>query len=90
MMRTDYPFGVAITRVHDGVVIFNTTTNGKFNGLVFENQYLEWSTQLPANPNVYGLGEHIRKLRIDPDGSKHVRCVGVSMIYVISWRGQVS
>ena len=43
----------------DGAVIFNTTTDGGFNGLVFENQYLELSTQLPPNPQIYGLGEHV-------------------------------
>jgi hypothetical protein len=44
----------------DGAVLFNTTTDGGFNGLVFENQYVELSTQLPPNPQIYGLGEHVR------------------------------
>jgi alpha-glucosidase len=68
---TNYPFGISVTRKADGAVIFNSTTTGAFNGLVFEDQYLELSTQLPSNPNVYGLGEHVRNLRLDPDGSLH-------------------
>jgi hypothetical protein len=87
----------------DGVVIFNTTSNEQFNGLIFEDQvlllcylaclfwsqvlkgnlhylrsgviiyiavlqYLEISSQLPSVPNIYGLGEHVRKLRLDADG----------------------
>ena len=60
--------------ISDGIVLFNSTTDGSFNGLVFEDQYWEMSTQLPSNPNIYGLGEHVRNLRIDPDGSYHVSC----------------
>lgn len=41
-------------------VIFNTTSDGSFNGLVFENQYLEISTQLEANANIYGFGEEVK------------------------------
>lgn len=41
-------------------MLFNTTTsqtNPAFNGMIFEDQYLEISTQLNnANPNIYGLG----------------------------------
>ncbi len=70
-VHTDFPFGFAVTRRSDGEVLFNTTTTGSFNGLVFEDQYIEISTQLPPNPYIYGLGEHVRHLRIDADGSKH-------------------
>src|SRR5688572_12186751 len=34
-----------------------------FNGLIFEDQYLEISTQLPTNANVYGLGERVHPYR---------------------------
>jgi len=52
---TTSPFGFAVQRVSDGTVLFNTTTKGtSFNGLIFEDQYLEISTQLPNNPNIYG------------------------------------
>lgn len=40
-------------------VIFNTSSDGSFNGLVFENQYLEISTQLEPNANIYGFGEQV-------------------------------
>eukprot|EP01087_Luapelamoeba_hula_P008083 TRINITY_DN2007_c0_g2_i1.p1 TRINITY_DN2007_c0_g2~~TRINITY_DN2007_c0_g2_i1.p1 ORF type:complete len:632 (-),score=85.35 TRINITY_DN2007_c0_g2_i1:24-1835(-) len=71
---TTQPFGFAVTRVADGSVLINTTspappsgsyTSDKvFNGLIFEDQYLEISTQLPTNPNIYGLGEHVTSLRL--------------------------
>ncbi len=70
---TDFPFGFAITRSLGGDVLFNTTTDGSnFNGLVFEDQYLEVSTALPAGANIYGLGEHVNaKLLLNKDGSYH-------------------
>lgn len=39
-------------------VLFNTTPSAVdgFNGLIFEDMYLEISTVLPQNPNIYGLG----------------------------------
>jgi hypothetical protein len=44
--------------VSTGEVLFNSSTpnSQSFNGLIFEDQYLEISTQLPQNPNIYGLG----------------------------------
>ena len=30
----------------------------------FEDQYLEVSTTLPSNPNIYGLGERITNFRL--------------------------
>ncbi|KAE9028543.1 hypothetical protein PR001_g11711 [Phytophthora rubi] len=50
---TPWPFGVAVTRRHSGEVLFNSTPpiereedGASFSGLVFENQFLEFSTQL--------------------------------------------
>eukprot|EP00276_Gloeochaete_wittrockiana_P018185 CAMPEP_0184341240 /NCGR_PEP_ID=MMETSP1089-20130417/9855_1 /TAXON_ID=38269 ORGANISM="Gloeochaete wittrockiana, Strain SAG46.84" /NCGR_SAMPLE_ID=MMETSP1089 /ASSEMBLY_ACC=CAM_ASM_000445 /LENGTH=975 /DNA_ID=CAMNT_0026669427 /DNA_START=135 /DNA_END=3059 /DNA_ORIENTATION=+ len=62
---TNYPFGFAITRTTDGSVLFNTTVpsntaDSAFNGLIYEDQYLEISTQLPSNANLYGLMEETR------------------------------
>ncbi|CAL5869557.1 uncharacterized protein PFLUO_LOCUS3787 [Penicillium psychrofluorescens] len=34
--------------------------------LVYENQFLEFVTQLPSNYNISGLGEHIHALRLQP------------------------
>ncbi|KAI8085340.1 alpha glucosidase [Thamnidium elegans] len=51
---TSNPFSFQVTRKSDGVVLFDTTGFP----LVFEDQYLEISTRLPANnTNIYGLGE---------------------------------
>lgn len=60
---TDEPFGFAITRRSNGEVLFNSTpsTDEKaipsFNNLVFKDQYLEISTQLPKDSAIFGLGE---------------------------------
>jgi alpha-glucosidase (family GH31 glycosyl hydrolase) len=73
--RTEYkfsytakPFGFAVSRRSTGEVLFNTTTTGVFNGLVFEDQYLEISTQLSPNANIYGIGEHVKPLRLNTTG----------------------
>lgn len=70
---TKKPFGFAITRISNGDVLFNstpplvTTKHGDnnlttlFNGLVFKDQYLEISTQLPSKQStLLGLGETTR------------------------------
>ena len=64
---TKKPFGFAVTRISTGDVLFNSTppTSGTdggllFNSLVFKDQYLELSTQLPAGASLYGLGESTR------------------------------
>jgi len=48
------PFSFSITRRSNGEVLFDTT----HNPLVFEPQYWNLKTNLPANPHIYGLGEH--------------------------------
>lgn len=50
----DDPFSFAVTRRSGGPALFNTTGAD----LVFQSQYLRLRTQLPANPHLYGLGEH--------------------------------
>ncbi|CAI5709581.1 unnamed protein product [Peronospora destructor] len=71
---TPWPFGVAVTRRHSGEVLFNSTPpedNITFSGLVFENQFLEISTQLTASeddePVLYGFGERLGKARLHAD-----------------------
>ncbi|KAL6079351.1 P-type domain-containing protein [Balamuthia mandrillaris] len=78
---TTSPFGFAITRRSNGETIFNTTsasysrlndtTRAMFNGLIFEDQYIEISTQLNDTndePNIFGLGERVHSLRLDSSG----------------------
>ncbi|KAG2527888.1 hypothetical protein JM18_003462 [Phytophthora kernoviae] len=79
---TSWPFGVAVTRRHSGEVLFNSTPpvereseGASFSGLVFENQFLEFSTQLAETsgddePVLYGLGERVgpARLRADKEG----------------------
>lgn len=50
---TKSPFSFAIQRSSSGETIFNTSGTN----LIFESQYVRLRTSLPANPNIYGLGE---------------------------------
>eukprot|EP01137_Pigoraptor_chileana_P037623 Opistho-2@34981 len=70
---TSYPFGFAIVRRSNGEALFNSTPTASqsFNGLVFENQYIELSTQLNGSPNIYGLGERVHEFRLDPNGKTY-------------------
>jgi alpha-glucosidase/alpha-D-xyloside xylohydrolase len=74
---TTHPFGFAITRISNGEALFNSTpaapadssssssssSSLSFNPMVFKDQYLEISTQLPVTASLFGLGESTR-----PDG----------------------
>uniref|UniRef100_A0A7I3ZZJ0 Maltase n=1 Tax=Physcomitrium patens TaxID=3218 RepID=A0A7I3ZZJ0_PHYPA len=68
---TTKPFGFAVTRISTGDVLFNSTPPASgdleplFNPLVFKDQYIELSTQLPKSTTLFGLGESTR-----PDGLK--------------------
>lgn len=51
------PFAFKITRKSDGEVIFDTSSPGGasfMNPLIFEEQYLELSTRVPINANIFG------------------------------------
>jgi alpha-glucosidase/alpha-D-xyloside xylohydrolase len=66
---TAEPFGFAITRAATGEVLFNSTpSDNSFNSMVFKDQYLEISTQLPRNNSMFGIGESTR-----PDGLRLTR-----------------
>lgn len=54
------PFSFSISRRSSGEKLFDTTGTA----LVFETQYLRLKTALPANPNIYGLGEHTDSFRL--------------------------
>ena len=66
---TTDPFGFSVTRLETGDVLFNSTPpddgSASFNPLVFKDQYIEVSTQLPSTATLFGLGESTR-----PDGLK--------------------
>ena len=52
---TSQPFGFAVTRKATGLVLFNTSGQPLF----YSSQYLQLATALPADANLYGLGERI-------------------------------
>ncbi|KAK6950826.1 hypothetical protein Daesc_007353 [Daldinia eschscholtzii] len=54
------PFSFSITRSGSGEVLFNTNSSQ----LVFESQFVHLRTQLPKDPNIYGLGEHSDSFRL--------------------------
>ncbi|KAI0403844.1 glycosyl hydrolases family 31-domain-containing protein [Xylaria palmicola] len=54
------PFSFSVSRTGSGEVLFST--NG--TKLVFESQYVYLRTQLPRDPNLYGLGEHSDSFRL--------------------------
>ena len=61
---TKKPFGFAVTRTLNNEVLFNSTPPATtaadsllFHPLVFKDQYLEISTQLPSSATLFGLGE---------------------------------
>jgi hypothetical protein len=49
---TTTPFSFSIVRAHSNEVLFSTGRHP----IVFEPQYLRLMTDLPRNPNIYGLG----------------------------------
>jgi alpha-glucosidase len=51
----------SVTRESTGDVLF-TTENTK---LIYEDQFIEFVTQLPEDYNLYGLGEHIHNLKLN-------------------------
>ena len=54
------PFSFAISRKSTGEVLFDTSAAP----LIFESEYLRLRTSLPADPNLYGLGENVDSLRL--------------------------
>jgi alpha-glucosidase len=53
------PFSFTVKRKEDGEVLFDTSAVP----LVFEKQYVRLRTNLPQDPNIYGLGEHSDSFR---------------------------
>ncbi|THH14414.1 hypothetical protein EUX98_g9614, partial [Antrodiella citrinella] len=57
---TSSPFAFSIFRTQTKEILFSTASHP----IIFEPQYLRLKTNLPANPNVYGLGEHTDPFRL--------------------------
>lgn len=53
-------FAFKVVRKSTGDVLFDTTGSV----LVYENQFIEFVSQLPRNYNLYGMGERIHDLRL--------------------------
>ncbi|KAJ4151242.1 hypothetical protein LMH87_011955 [Akanthomyces muscarius] len=59
--HTASPFSFTVARRDTGEVLFDTSAAA----LVFETQYLRLRTALPADPYLYGLGEHSDPFRLN-------------------------
>jgi alpha-glucosidase len=57
----DPSFSFTVVRKSTGDVLYDT----RGSVLVYENQFIEFVTQLPENYNLYGLGERIHGLRLN-------------------------
>lgn len=53
-------FAFTVIRKSNGDVLFDTTGSV----LVYENQFIEFVSQMPENYNMYGMGERIHGLRL--------------------------
>ena len=53
-------FAFSVSRSDTGDILFDTAGSP----LVFEFQYVYLKTQLPQDPNIYGIGEHSDSLRL--------------------------
>lgn len=53
-------FAFTVLRKSTGDVLFDT----RGSVLVYENQFIEFVSQLPENYNLYGMGERIHGLRL--------------------------
>jgi alpha-glucosidase len=53
------PFSFTVKRKENGEVLFDTSAVP----FVFEKQYVRLRTNLPTDPNIYGLGEHSDSFR---------------------------
>ncbi|KAG0363319.1 hypothetical protein BGZ54_008209, partial [Gamsiella multidivaricata] len=63
------PFTFLVKRVQDGEVVFDSNVAG-VDSLVFEDEYLEISSVIPKEANIYGLGEVMSSFRRDPKGTR--------------------
>ncbi|KAI1294262.1 hypothetical protein EDD11_008198 [Mortierella claussenii] len=66
---TQSPFTFSVTRTSDGEVLFDSAVAG-LDSLVFEDEYLEISTVVAEDANIYGLGEVVAGFRRDSSGTR--------------------
>lgn len=57
---TAEPFSFSVRRSETQEVLFST----EGHPIIFEPQYIRVKTNLPKNPNIYGLGEHTDSFRL--------------------------
>ena len=69
----DPTFSFSVYRVSTGDTIFSTTGTK----LVFEDQFVEFASDLPENYNLYGLGETIHALRLGNNFTKTIYAADV-------------
>ncbi|KAJ6606229.1 alpha-glucosidase [Mycena vulgaris] len=62
---TTSPFSFSILRTSTSEVLFSTASHP----IIYEPQYLRVKTNLAANANIFGLGEHTNSFRLDPDNT---------------------
>jgi alpha-glucosidase (family GH31 glycosyl hydrolase) len=62
------PFGLIVKRKSNDEIIFDT----KNLPLIYSKYYISISTNLPKNPNIYGLGERVYNFRLREDNKTYV------------------
>ncbi|KAL4179138.1 hypothetical protein AMTRI_Chr13g118540 [Amborella trichopoda] len=72
------PFGFSVKRKSNGETLFNSS----FDSMVFKDQYLEISTDLPENSNLYGLGENTQPkgIKLQPNDPYTLYTTDISAI----------
>lgn len=58
-------WAMQVVRTASGAVLFNSTPASQFGGMIFERQYIEFSTAIPPGARLFGLGEHVTPLELD-------------------------
>jgi alpha-glucosidase len=77
-------FGFEVARRSTKDVLFST----KGKKLVFENQFIEFTSPLPENYNIYGLGESVHAFRLGNNYTKtfYAADAGATVdMYVVSF-----
>lgn len=92
------PFGIAIARASTGHVVLNTTrVKGLINGLSFEQQFWQFSSEVEEDPLLFGLGQQKAPMKLpageaegldvytlwarDPGGTPEHNAMGGSSLY---------
>ncbi|ONK59261.1 uncharacterized protein A4U43_C08F4630 [Asparagus officinalis] len=60
-LHSIYRFGFSIARRSTGELLFDASPKKSEPGIVFKDQYLEITSNLPSTSFLYGLGEHTKK-----------------------------